>query len=218
MYIPKPFDNKNLEQLHFFIEKFNFATIIGHDEGEMTVSHVPIMLDCGKGQYGTLIWHLANLNPQATLLKSNKNVLCIFHGPHAYISPHWYKTAPNVPTWNYAVVHAHGIPHAITESELEEDLLKLVAQHESIVNKNNPYVVPDDLKFQLMQHITGFRMEITRIEGKFKLGQNRAPEDQENMLQELHKSNHQGSLALAQFIEEFYVERVTSVPGRRIPG
>src|SRR5579872_1071351 len=109
MYIPDSFENKNIAGLHRFIETYGFATLINYHESGLHVSHVPVMLDKTRGQFGTLIWHLAKLNQHTEVLNGKNSSLCIFHGPHSYISPAWYKTSPNVPTWNYAVVHAYGI-------------------------------------------------------------------------------------------------------------
>jgi transcriptional regulator len=178
MYIPKDFENNNLDQLHQLIEKFNFATIISvNTSGEIVVSHIPVMLDRAKGPNGTLIWHMANQNDHVNMLNDLNMTLCIFHGPHAYISHSWYQSEPSVPTWNYAVVHAHGVPTKASEGELSDDLSRLVLQHESIINRLH-YPIAEDYKSKLIKHITGFRMEITKIEGKYKLGQNRSKEDQ----------------------------------------
>jgi transcriptional regulator len=169
--------------------------------GELNVSHVPIMLDRKKGQYGALVWHMANLNLHAHKLDGVENTLCIFHGPHAYISPAWYKNHPSVPTWNYAVVHAYGAPCKISAEELSNDLAWMVSYHESQLHQEVDYVLSDEYKAKLLKHVTGFRMEITRIEGKFKLGQNRSQEDQLSMLNELRNENSRESVSLADFIE-----------------
>jgi transcriptional regulator len=200
MYIPKSFENKNIEQLHQIIERFNFATLISHNNGEIAVTHIPVMLDRNQGQYGMLFWHVANLNSHSTEFDGSKNALVIFHGPHAYISPTWYKNAPSVPTWNYAAVHAHGIPEVINKEQLADDLTKMVSQHERMLSTNTNYIIPDDYKSKLIEHITGFRMRITRLEGKFKLGQNRSVEDQDGMLQGLRDQNSTDSITLADFI------------------
>lgn len=181
MYIPKEFVNNDLEQLHKLMEKYNFATIIStNNDGEIVVSHIPVILDKSKNQNGTLIWHMANQNDHVNVLSASAKTLCVFHGPHAYISHSWYKSQPNVPTWNYAVVHAHGVPVKTSESELSDDLSRLVSQHESSVNEDH-YPISENYKSKLIRSITGFRMDITKIEGKFKLGQNRSLEDQKSM-------------------------------------
>ncbi len=199
MYIPKSFEKNNLEELHRFIEKYGFATLISYHENKLHVSHVPTMLDKNRGQFGTLIWHLAKKNDHCKILNEKINSLCLFHGPHSYISPAWYKTFPNVPTWNYTVVHAEGIPSNVSKEELAVDLEKLVSHHESISNTH--YQIPEHYKTKLLEHIDGFHMEIIKINGKYKLGQNRTVEDQQMMLHELiNQHDNPGALALADFI------------------
>jgi len=200
IYTPKSFNQTNVSQLHEFIEKFNFATLITHHIGENYVSHVPILLDRNRGQLGTLIWHVAKINPQADAFPTTKT-LCIFHGPHAYISPTWYKMHPSVPTWNYTVVHAEGIAKQTNAEQLEKDLSRLVEHHEKNIELNSPYLIPENYKNKLIEHIVGFHMEITSIQGKFKLGQNRCEEDQQGMLQGLLKQKDDSSHALAHFIQ-----------------
>lgn len=201
MYIPKSFENKNINELHSFIEEYNFGTLLVINNNEIEVSHVPVMLDRNKGEFGLLYWHLAKNNSQTSLLNGKNTVLFIFQGPHAYISPSWYKTSPNVPTWNYTVVHVHGIPKKINHSQLSDDLDKFVNHHESISDTNNKYQIPENYKLKLIEHIEGFHMEITKLDGKFKLGQNRGIEDQQNMLDELlNQTDNSAALDLAKFI------------------
>ncbi len=181
----------HLTQLQQFIEQYNFATLISQENGNMLVSHVPIILYRDLGEYGTLAWHVAKQNPHAKSFDGNENALLIFHGPHSYISPQWYKSYPNVPTWNYAVVRAYGNPQEITNDDLINDLTQMVMQQE----KNSNYVIPNDYMLKLMNHIVGFRMQITKIENIFKLGQNRNQEDQEGMILGLLNSDNGLSLA-----------------------
>ena len=93
MYTPTHFENQNIDQLQQIIEQFNFATLISHAANNFQVSHVPMLLDRTHGKYGTLRWHVAALNPHAKL-DDRQKALCIFHGPHAYISSNWYQNIP----------------------------------------------------------------------------------------------------------------------------
>ncbi|MBY0545320.1 MAG: FMN-binding negative transcriptional regulator [Gammaproteobacteria bacterium] len=201
MYLPKSFENKNLEQLHELIEKFNFATLISHYNGETEVTHIPVMLNRSLGEYGTLFWHVANLNPHAKLFTENTSALLIFHGPHGYISPTWYKTASNVPTWNYAVVHAHGIVQIMDKKELADNLTSMVNWHENAFVQNTRYIISNEFKSKQIEYITGFSMAITKIEGKFKLSQNRSSEDRHGVLDGLRSHNTSDSNALADLME-----------------
>lgn len=187
----------NLTELHQFIEQFNFATLISHNNGELDISYVPVTLNPHEGLHGTLSFHLGKQNPHSEKLHDNKNTVCIFHGPHAYISPRWYKSSPNVPTWNYAVVHAHGNPQQIHSEQLAEDLAQMVKQHEGDSN----YIIPEDYQLKLMGRIIGFRMQITKIENIFKLGQNRSKADQDGMREGLYNQDNNIGLALAEFMK-----------------
>jgi transcriptional regulator len=206
MYIPKSFRNNDIEQLHPFIEQFNFATLISEGAEGLQVTHIPLMLDRSQGQYGTLLGHFAMQNPHVNLLDQNKNSLCIFHGPHAYISPAWYKNSPSVPTWNYTVVHAHGKLQRISPEQLSEDLTRMVNESEAKLKERPNYLIPEDYKAKLLNHIVGFRMEINQIEGKFKLGQNRSVEDQAGILVGLKKENTRDSLALMEFMQSIGIK------------
>jgi len=133
--------------------------------------------------------------------------MVIFTGPHAYISPNWYANSLAVPTWNYVTVHVYGTPRIIEPGAgLEAILDATVKKHEAGLPEPWTPDLPDEMKAKLQQAIVGFEIEITRIEGKFKLGQNRSPEDQRKMLQILQDSGNAESLRLAAIMErEFRV-------------
>lgn len=111
MYTPKSFNITDVSRLHNFVETYPFATLISQKNQDLDVTHVPVLLDRNQGEKGTLSWHVAKANPHATAFDGLKSALLISQGSHAYISHTWYKTTPNVPTWNYAVVHAYGEPY-----------------------------------------------------------------------------------------------------------
>lgn len=193
---------QNIAQLHQFIEQFNFATLISQSPQGLQVSHVPVLLDRSQGKQGALVWHLAKSNPHTEEIHCATEALFIFHGPHAYISPTWYKIAPSVPTWNYAVVRARGKPCAVSREQLSQDVDLLARQQEG----NATYATPEPYKNKLLDYVSGFHMEIMQLEGTFKLGQNRSKEDQAGMLEGLRTQNHSESLALADFIKAFQSE------------
>lgn len=201
MYTPESFENKKIDKIHQFIEQFSFATLISQDDDDLQVSHLPLMLEREQGSYGSLIGHMAKLNPHLNLFDGEKTVLCIFHGPHAYISPAWYKNSPSVPTWNYTVVHVIGIPTLVSADQLSADLTKMTKLYESQLAENPRYVIPENYKQTLINHIVGFKIEIKQIKGKFKLGQNRSLEDQKGMLKGLQEQNSNEAICLANFIQ-----------------
>jgi len=144
---------------------------------------------------------MARANDQWKQLTTGGEVLCIFHGPHAYISPSWYEQQHTVPTWNYAVVHVYGKPTLVDEAELKQIVFDTTAKYESGMPK--PWTIPlsDREIDQMLKAIVGFKIEITRLEAKFKLGQNRSREDQDKMLLNLQAAPDDESRALAQFIQ-----------------
>jgi transcriptional regulator len=104
MYIPRAFREDDSSKLHTFMREYNFATFITLHDGVPFATHLPFLLDAERGPNGTLLAHMARANPQWQVFKSSQEVLVIFQGPHAYISPSWYEVELSVPTWNYAVV------------------------------------------------------------------------------------------------------------------
>ena len=134
------------------------------------------------------------------------DVLCIFHGPHGYISPSWYVDPGNVPTWNYAVVHAHGRAKLIRDTEgIEAILSKLVERHESQFENPWHYELPEEARVKLIKAIIGFEIEISSIEGKFKLSQNRSAPDRAGAIQgaEQHYGKSNPAFVAMMMAEEF---------------
>src|SRR5689334_16368939 len=132
MYIPAAFRVEDAGKLAAFMQRHSFATLITHDGSAPFASHVPMLFLAGPGEHGTLLSHVARANPQWQHFASGGEALAVFHGPHSYISPSWYQTTPAVPTWNYATVHAYGVPAIIHEAERVASLLRdLVTVYES---------------------------------------------------------------------------------------
>ena len=202
MYIPSAFEIKDPDKIGEVISSNSFATLISKDSESLFASHLPFLYKPDQGVKGKLISHMAKANRHWQLFHEKEEVLVIFNGPHAYISPNWYVAEVAVPTWNYATVHVYGTPRIMeTEAELNDVLNKTVEKHES--GLSNPWTpnLPDEFKAKLHQAIVGFEIEITRIEAKFKLGQNRSKEDREKMLLTLQKSGDPESIRLAKLME-----------------
>ena len=199
MYIPKAFREDHINNLHKLMREYSFATLITQHEGVPFATHLPFMLDAQRGPNGTLLAHMARANPQWHDFASGQEELVIFQGPHAYISPSWYEVELSVPTWNYAVVHAYGIPRLIEDGEELYQLLKtLIETHEAQFEKPWPFQLPDDYLQKMMRGIVGFEIEITRLEGKFKLSQNRTEAERENVIAALQESRD--TLAVAELM------------------
>ncbi|MFL6516300.1 MAG: FMN-binding negative transcriptional regulator [Chthoniobacterales bacterium] len=200
MYVP-PFNRvAERSQIVDFIAKHGFATVISKDEAGLTASHLPVLWDEDGTEWGTLRSHMARANSQWHHFISGEEVLCIFHGPHAYISPSCYVMQHTVPTWNYAAAHVYGVPKVTDESALRQVVYDTTDKYES--GMPQPWKIPltEQEIAPMLKAIVGFSIEITRVEAKFKLGQNRSVEDQEKMLCGLKHSGDPGSVELAKFI------------------
>jgi transcriptional regulator len=186
MYIPKSFREDDVSVLHRLMQTYSFATLVTQHDGAPYATHLPLMLCPDEGPFGTLIGHMARANPQWRDFDAEREVLVIFQGPHTYVSPSWYTVQPSVPTWNYAAVHAYGVPRLIEdEAELYEALQQLVKTYEA--PREQPWTLngPDDFMRKMMRAIVGFAIPISRLEGKYKLSQNRSPEDRVQVVQQL---------------------------------
>jgi transcriptional regulator len=190
MYLPKSFQIEDLVELHAFMRAYSFATLVTQHQGAPFASHLPFLLDAERGQHGTLLAHMARANPQWRDFAAGGEALVIFQGPHAYISPSWYETHPSVPTWNYAVVHAYGMPQIVEDHAMLHRMLEtLVDTHEAAFAQPWRMDLPHDYLDKMMRAVVGFEIAITRLEGKLKLSQNRSEHDQRRVAEMLRDSD-----------------------------
>ena len=192
MYTPENFKVSDLQTMHADMERWNFATLITPDaEGDLQVTHLPLLLQREAGRLGMLAGHMAKANAHWKAFITPRESLAIFHGPHAYISPRWYRTDEAVPTWNYVVVHAFGMPRVVQESEsMEAHLRQLIHFHEGTGPESwRPEKLPRETFAELMKAVVCFEMPISRIEGKAKLGQNRSRRDIVGLIQGLQATD-----------------------------
>jgi transcriptional regulator len=198
MYIPASFRESESEVLRSFVSRHSFATLISQHDGEPFASHLPLLLDDSPSPHGTLLGHMARANPQWKTA-NGQQVLAIFHGPHAYVSPSWYREQNVVPTWNYAVVHAYGRLSLIDDRERLHDVIRrTVHVYES--PRPAPWSAgsPEpDFTNRLLDSIVGFEIAIDRIEGKWKLSQNHSLERQERVVEGLRESGGPDELEIA---------------------
>jgi len=189
MYVPAAFAAPDHDCLHRLMRDYSFAALVSVLDGRPFASHLPFILDIDRGPYGTLRAHMARANPHSQTLGSRLESLVVFQGPHAYVSPNWYRTHPSVPTWDYAVVHAYGIPSVLDDAALDRLLNQLVAEHEK--EMKTPWsaaTLPVDYRDKMRRAVVGFEIEIARLEGKFKLSQNRDAIDRRNVQAALEAS------------------------------
>lgn len=190
MYIPAAFRVEDLETLHAFMQRYSFATLVTVGDGEPFATHLPLLLDAVRGPYGTLRGHVARANPQWRQL-STGSPLVIFQGPHSYVSPSWYEAELAVPTWNYTAVHAYGTARLLEDADELMSLLRaLTAIYEAPRPEPWQMDLPEEWLRNLARGIVGFELEITRLEGKWKLSQNRPEADREQVAAALSASKN----------------------------
>lgn len=205
MYIPKAFREEDNGVLHAFMQENNFAILITMQDGVPLATHLPLILDPEKGAYGTLRGHMARANTIWRTFDETTEVLVIFSGPHAYISPSWYVNEPetSVPTWNYAAIHAYGVPHIVSDEELLYTLLNdSVDTFEA--GFAQPWTIQErgDFMRKKMRAIVGFEIPIARLEGKLKLSQNRSIDDQERVIAMLQDSDNAVDVATTKLMQK----------------
>jgi transcriptional regulator len=199
MYIPDAFRETDSARILALVAAYPFGQLITAPDGVPFVSHLPFLLDRSDGRL-LLLGHLARANPQWRHLSAEREVLTVFTGPHAYVSPGWYTT-PGVPTWNYAVVHLRGRPRLIEDAAGLDALLdRLTRTHEARMPDPWQPDLSDDKRARLLGMIVGFEIEVADIQAKFKLSQNRPEEDRRRVAEELAGSGDQTEAAVARLM------------------
>ncbi|HEU5378194.1 MAG TPA: FMN-binding negative transcriptional regulator [Ktedonobacteraceae bacterium] len=202
MYTPKHFREDDLAVLHTLMRDYSFATLVSaQEDGVPVATQLPFVFEPEPAPYGTLKAHMALANPQWHTFSEERDVLVIFQGPHAYISPSWYEVELSVPTWNYATVHAYGKPRIFTDqADLYAHLKTLIATHEAQFAEPWPFQLPRDYTERLMKGVVAFSLEITRIEGKFKMSQNRSENERARVSAELRASRNSTLCEVAELV------------------
>lgn len=189
MYTPQHFRITDTALLHRLMERFSFATLVTVHDGRPLATHLPFLVYPEVGSLGCLVAHMAVANEQWRDFAEAAEVLVIFQGQHAYVSPTWYATHPSVPTWNYTVVHAYGVPRLIAdEDRVRTELRTLVDKHEGGFDEPWAMDLPDEYLRKMARGIVAFEMPITRLEGKFKHSQNRSADDRRRVIAALDAS------------------------------
>jgi transcriptional regulator len=197
MFIPTSFVMGEKTEQHQFIHDFAFGVLVS---SSLNGTHLPFVLREEEGKNGVLYTHCAKENPHWQEL-DNADVLVIFTGPHNYISPSWYKTSPAVPTWNYTAVHAYGKVSFLKDDETIDVLDDVVKSYEPALLVSRD-ILTDRLKERLLPAIVGFKIEITSMQGKLKLGQQRTKADQQGVYKTLSGSQDPADLALAEYMKK----------------
>ncbi len=207
MYIPTHFEQPNIEALHELIRSRPLATLVTLSSTGINANHIPLHLSEQPAPFGTLQGHVARANPIWNDLDSDSEVLAIFHGPDAYISPSWYATKQEtgkvVPTWNYTVVHAYGSLRIIDDSAWVRRQLEALTNHNEAAFPE-PWAVsdaPHDFTEKLIEAIAGVEIVITRLDGKWKVSQNQPDKNQASVIQGLSESGQSDGLTMAELVK-----------------
>ena len=202
LYIPAAFRIDDADAQLAFIERHAFGTLVSTGPDGLQVSHVPFLARREAGKV-VLLGHLARANDHWRGLETAGEVLAIFQGPHAYVSPGWYAQHPSVPTWNYSAAHAQGRASLLDEAELHEVVAALSARYEA--GRERPWRLgdqPSGFIESLLGAIVGFRIEVDRIDMKLKLSQNR-PAEVPRVIEALERH---GEAALAQLMRDHVLD------------
>lgn len=199
MYIPPHYKNEDPEEIRAFIAANSFGILVTEYEGRPWATHIPLELESSEGSLFSLTGHIARANPQWQAFSEEARVLCIFNGPHAYVSSSWYQSE-EVPTWDYIAVHVYGRIHILSEKELYESLDKLVDRYEADSEKPVSLKRMSQKTLRQIRGVVGFRILAEEVQAAYKLSQGR-PEDHQRIIQELKKREDAGSRNLANLIK-----------------
>jgi transcriptional regulator len=202
MYIPSAFEEKDRGKLFDFVETYSFGLLVSLHHGEPLASHLPFLLERGSGPCGALLGHMARPNPQWHDL-DGKQVLVVFSGPHTYVSPTWYEADNVVPTWNYVAVHAYGTFRLVEDPDaLTRIVQAMVDTYER--SMPTPWTVDmgSDYFRKMVLAIVGFRVELSRLEGKWKLNQNHPQERRDKVARALGQSQDPDAREIARLMAE----------------
>ena len=203
VYLPPAFTEARSEVLIAHIERYDFGLLVSHGPAGLVASHIPFLVEREAHELH-LLGHLARPNPQVAELADGGEVLAIFSGPHAYISPGWYASGPAVPTWNYADVHAYGTLRLIEDVDwLRMVLRRLSDRHEA--RSPEPWKMqdlPEPYLSGMMRGIVGLDIAVTRLEGKYKLSQNRPAADRPRVAAALEARGDADAVGVARLMRE----------------
>lgn len=196
MYIPEHFSETRIEVLHDMIRAYPLGMLVNNSAAGLDANHLPFELDVSKGPQGSLLAHVARANTLWQSCPSGTEVMVVFRGGEAYISPNWYPSKHEahrqVPTWNYQVVHAYGTVTVHDDERFVRGVVaKLTRQHEA--SEPKPWKMGDsapDYIDTMLRNIVGIEITLTSLVGKFKLSQNREERDRLSAADALDTKGH----------------------------
>jgi transcriptional regulator len=206
MYVPSHFKVTDVAAMHRHIRRNPFAVVAGNVDGEIHLAYVPMVLDEAPAPLGGVRFHLARANPLAKMDEAASLKLS-WLGAHAYISPDWYESNAQVPTWNYIAVEATGRAQLLDGDGLHRQIDELAAQEEAALLPKPPWtsanVEARDLE-KMLAAIVGFRLPFESLEGKAKLSQNKSAADVAGVITGLQERGDGASVAVAALVQQFF--------------
>jgi transcriptional regulator len=198
MYIPSFNSFTDKEEIFAFIQRYSFATIVTDVNGIPEATHLPFLIKQENDKL-FLISHFAKANPQSTQIV-DKISLVIFTEPHAYITPRLYEKEESVPTWNYIAVHAYGKATILESEEQKAELLQHTIEQYDTGYLEQYKNLPSDFKSKMMKGIVAFEIEVTDLQAKKKLSQNRSEIEKENIINSLSQSTDTNEKEIAAYM------------------
>ncbi|MEM8560919.1 MAG: FMN-binding negative transcriptional regulator [Pseudomonadota bacterium] len=193
MYKPKHFSQDNVQEMQSLMAASPLATLVIVGEHGLVANHIPFVCRSAESRPTQLIAHIPRVNPLSQILSSAKNCLAIFHGPDGYISPSYYATKPKhgkvVPTWNYSVVHVHGVAKLVDDPSWVREQIELLTNVQEGRRASSWSVsdAPGDFVESLVKALVGIEVSVDRIEGKIKASQNQPEANQRSVLKSIEK-------------------------------
>ncbi len=206
MYSPQPFEETRVSVLHDLVRSHPLGTFVILAGAELSANHIPFLIHSDLGANGTLQGHVSRANPVWKHFGNGTEALTIFQGPESYITPSWYPSkhadGKAVPTWNYAVVHAYGTPRAIEDPAwLLDHVTRLTSVHEA--DQALPWKVSDaprDYTQHMISRIIGIEIPISKLQGKWKVSQNRPQPDRLGVAAGLQSRATERSQGMAELV------------------
>jgi transcriptional regulator len=203
MYVPKHFEETRPEEIRRLLRAFPLGMLVTHGADGLDAQHLPFEFDAGEGLPTRLSGHVARANPVWQSVRDGDEVLVVFRGDEAYVSPNWYPSKHEehrqVPTWNYQVVHVHGRVHLRHDETFLRGLLaRLTRTHEAAAAQSPPWRMTDatpDYIATLLREIVGLEVHVERIVAKSKLSQNKDARDRASVIEALEAQGKTGIAA-----------------------
>jgi transcriptional regulator len=208
MYLPKHFEERDAGRLRSLIQQYPLGALVTATESGLDANHIPFLVADTASGAGTLHGHIARANPLWREVMPDAAALVIFQGPDSFISPSWYPSkrdnARVVPTWNYAVVHAHGVLRLVDDPAwVRSHVEALTREHEG--KRDPPWAVTDapaDYVDRMVAAVIGIEISITRLVGKWKVSQNRSMSDRVGVVEALEREAVPSGTTIAALIRE----------------